>query len=523
MLKHLKKLRVIISLLFFFITGFIFLDYSRIIPLGLIDSILYLQFIPSFLQFANLFSLVSLGFIAIIILNLLFGRIYCSTICPFGILMDIITWFSGKTRKKKRKRFFLFARPYNILRYTLLIITILFFLFGSVVMLTFLDPYGNFGRISSNLGRPVFYIFNNLLSQIMESFNNYSIHPATLEGYNIISVIFSFVILLIITYLSFKHGRLFCNTICPVGTFLGFLSKYSLFQIHLDKNECTSCRLCERECKSQCINSKDIEVDFSRCVGCFNCLDTCKHNAIDYKISLKKSTFSQPDLGKRQFISKSLAYLIGFIGLSSMKNQQIQAPTPEKPTTIPENRTSPVCIPGAGNIEVFNNYCIACHLCVSACPSQCIQPSFIDYGIHGMLQPKMDYHSGYCNFDCVDCTEVCPSGALLPLKVDDKHLCQVGIAILIIESCVVYTDKTDCGACSEHCPTKAVKMVPYENDLVIPEVDDTICVGCGACEYACPTRPYRAIFVNGNPVHQLAEKPKLSEKKKVNLDDDFPF
>ena len=57
-------------------------------------------------------------------------------------------------------------------------------------------------------------------------------------------------------------------------------------------------------------------------------------------------------------------------------------------------------------------------------------------------------------------------------------------------------------------------MVPYINDLVIPEVNESICVGCGACEYACPTTPYRAIYVEGNAIHQLAEKPKEIEQKK---------
>ena len=507
MLKYLKRIRVIFSLLFFLLTTFLFLDYKELISNSFLNNILYFQFIPSFLKFTNVFSLVSIGFILVLIVSIIFGRIYCSSICPFGILQDIFTWLSGKTRKKKKKKFFRFARPYNILRYSLLIITILVFIFGSAILLTLLDPYSNHGRISTNIFRPVFYILNNLLSNTLMSMNNYSIGPATLEGYNIISIIFSFTILIIITYLSFKHGRLFCNTICPAGTLLGFVSKYSLFKISIDKEKCTACTLCERECKSQCINSKEYDVDFSRCVGCFNCLSTCKHSAIDYKPIFKHSGITVENTisnsGKREFLSKSFLFLIGFLGLSSMKRFQIKAPTPAQDTTIPEDKSSPVCIPGAGTIEDFNRSCTACHLCVSACPAQCIQPSFIDYGLTGLLQPKMDYHAGFCTFECTRCTDICPSGALLPVDLNDKKLLQLGIAKFIKESCVVDTDKTDCGACSEHCPTKAVKMVPFENDLVIPEVDDSICIGCGACEYACPTRPFRAIFIDGNPVHQI--------------------
>ena len=91
------------------------------------------------------------------------------------------------------------------------------------------------------------------------------------------------------------------------------------------------------------------------------------------------------------------------------------------------------------------------------------------------------------------------------------------------DNCIVNTEGTDCGSCAEHCPTKAVYMVPYEGDLRIPEVNDKICIGCGACEHVCPTRPYRAIYVEGNAVHVQAEKPEEKEAEAPDHEDDFPF
>jgi len=93
---------------------------------------------------------------------------------------------------------------------------------------------------------------------------------------------------------------------------------------------------------------------------------------------------------------------------------------------------------------------------------------------------------------------------------------------------VVYMDNTDCGACSEHCPTKAVDMVPYPNPvnkrLKIPEVKPKYCIGCGGCEHACPTKPCKAIYVDGNPVHKLAKKPVVKKiEEKVDDNEDFPF
>jgi ferredoxin len=140
-----------------------------------------------------------------------------------------------------------------------------------------------------------------------------------------------------------------------------------------------------------------------------------------------------------------------------------------------------------------------------------------------MMQPFMDYSASFCNFDCVACTEICPTGALKPLTLEEKQLTQLGKAIFIKHNCVVHIDGTDCGACSEHCPTKAVYMVPFREDLKIPEVNNDICVGCGACEYACPTDP-KSIYVNGNAIHQQAQKPEeVQIESPAGLEDDFPF
>ena len=199
-----------------------------------------------------------------------------------------------------------------------------------------------------------------------------------------------------------------------------------------------------------------------------------------------------------------------------------------RPTTIPEKRTYPVSPPGSVSIAHFTSLCTACHLCVSTCPSRVLVPSFLAYGFQGMMQPQQDFQTSHCNFDCTVCAQVCPSGAILPLAKERKNRTQVGAAKFIKGNCVVFTDNTNCGACSEHCPTKAVHMVPYlsqsEKKLVIPEVNATVCIGCGGCEHACPTIPYKAIYVDGNPVHKLAEKPVVTPlMQQPDTGEDFPF
>ena len=110
----------------------------------------------------------------------------------------------------------------------------------------------------------------------------------------------------------------------------------------------------------------------------------------------------------------------------------------------------------------------------------------------------------------------------MPLMVDAKKLTQLGRAVFVKDNCIVKTEKTACGACSESCPTKAVHMVPYEGKLLIPETKDDICIGCGHCEYACPTTPYKAIYVNGNFDHKVAKKPE-NVKSDVKKPVEFPF
>ncbi len=138
------------------------------------------------------------------------------------------------------------------------------------------------------------------------------------------------------------------------------------------------------------------------------------------------------------------------------------------------------------------------------------------------MQPHMDYAKEYCNYECIICGEVCPTNAIMKLSVDDKKLTQMGVVNLNIDKCIVKTDNTACGSCSEHCPTQAVRMVPYISDLTIPEIRPEICVGCGASEYACPTRPYRAIYVDGHYKHKVAEKPETEKMEKKEMED-FPF
>ncbi|MGC9344112.1 MAG: 4Fe-4S binding protein, partial [Bacteroidales bacterium] len=267
--KFLKWTRVVIALVFFLSISLVFLDFRDIVGVKGVQTITFLQFVPSILKFLTVLSLSAVGFLIVIVLTALFGRVYCSTICPLGVLQDFISRFSLRFKRKKRYKF---KKPHNILRNSILILTILSALFLTIFFVNILDPYSSFGKIANQLFRPLGVWINNGIASVLENMNIYYLYRMDLNPVHFSSFAIALVILVVLFIMAGKYGRLYCNTICPVGTLLGWLSKFSLFKVRLNKSACTQCGKCSFACKSECISVKDMEVDHSRCVACFNCL-----------------------------------------------------------------------------------------------------------------------------------------------------------------------------------------------------------------------------------------------------------
>lgn len=501
----LKKIRLIFAVLLGAVITFYFLDFAGLTAGW--PNLARIQFIPALLSGSILVLMV------LLLLTLLFGRIYCSVICPMGIFQDVMAWIA---RKINRKKTYSYSREKRLLRYGILGITGIVFLVGGSILLSLLDPYSAFGRMVVNVFRPVYSAANNLSAWIFNSFGNYTFYHTDIYVLSMASLLVGIITFCGIGWLAWKYGRTWCNTVCPVGTLLGFLSRYSLWRIRIDTDTCISCGLCERQCKAGCIDSKAKKVDYSRCIDCYNCLSACHKHSIKYRFAWKKRQnmpVKPADFSKRQFLAT-----IGALSVLLPDKVLAQGKTAIK-NNKPWQKKHPLSPPGSQSAEHLLQHCTACHLCVTKCPSHVLKPAFMDYGLGGMMQPKMDFSHGFCNFDCTVCTDVCPNGALLPLTKEEKHKLQMGKVVFVRENCIVNTDETSCGACSEHCPTQAVSMIPYKNGLTIPSVNPDICVGCGGCEYVCPVRPFRAIYIEGNPVHQAAKPFKEAEKKEVILDD----
>lgn len=524
--NYLKGLRVLLAILLFVPILLFFLDFSGALPAS-VHRLLQLQLIPAILG----------GMAGVIVLQLLlalvFGRIYCSVICPAGILQDIINrLFCIGKKKKKGSRRFAYRKPMNGLRYSLLALTAVTAIFGFSGLCLLLDPYSNFGRIGASLLRPVVMWGNNILSDLLMKVDNYSLFHVTISTVTMSGLIAASIAFIVFIVMTVFRGRLFCNTICPTGALLSLFSRYSLFRITFDRGTCIHCGSCEHTCKAEAINSKELTVDTSRCVDCFNCVSSCAKGSIGYRFerpgkkekempadmaAARKSCTAQPEAAnsRRAFLTAGATIAASLPVVSAMA----EGAEPVKKHKKGRKKWPPITPPGSVSLERFKDKCTGCQICVVRCPSQVLRPTGLEYGLDYMLKPRLAYISSYCNYECTVCSEVCPTGAIKPLTVDEKVTTQVGIATFFQNRCVVHVEEKDCGACSEHCPTQAVHMVPYKGTLTIPEVNPDLCIGCGGCESICPVRPMRAIIVKSNVEHKYVEKPKEEEVKEVEVDD----
>lgn len=452
--------------------------------------------------------------VAILLLTAAFGRVYCSIICPLGLLQDLIL----RIRRLFSKAGY---RSLPSLAWLHAVIAALVggtWLAGYMLPTATLEPFAAGGRILAGIFQPLAaFLFKYKSSFFGDSVNwlgMASFKPFDVAGTTIVTVM-----TLLLLFLCFRWGRVYCNSLCPVGAILRLVAGHSLVKIVIDTEKCVSCGVCAKICKAGCIDAAARTIDNSRCIACFNCLDTCRLNGITLKsgsdrhtagsINLETETKPLPAApnGRRAFIGGLAAAATGYFLPGKLQSN------PSADTILP---------PGAGNHKDFSSRCISCHLCVAACPSSVIRPSSPGTGLRSLQQPSLVFDLGMCEQNCNLCSQICPVMAIKPIMAEHKKFLKIGEVVYKQNLCVVETNGTDCGACAEHCPTQAVRMVPYRNNLMIPQTDPSICTGCGSCEHICPVRPEKAIIVKPvaeQTIIRLPEQEKLAPK----AENEFPF
>jgi len=469
-----------------------------------------IQLVPALLA-------INVGILVLLaIVTLVFGRVYCSVICPMGILQDLVGWLSRRVRPAANR----YSHPLwgHLTRPLILIIGIWGFVEGIHWLPALLDPWSEYGRMVTQGLYPLWLWVKDLLSGLNGPlgtwFEHEDFHTASFQASVIAAVVALFVFLT-----AWIWGRTFCNSLCPVGWTLSWLSRCSLFTISFDASRCDYCGRCEARCKASCLDARKLHIDPSRCVSCFDCIPACDKGAIHYRFRYTRPALSGKgqahDESRRQFLATSALFLqLPFVSRAQdiieegwidegtyYRTEQLDAEHEKRVKVynrkgqLVVERYKPVMPPSTGNIARYLSRCTSCHLCIVHCPTHILRPSTTEYGPEGLLVPTVNFTTGFCRPECNACADVCPTGAIQNFSLSRKQRDKMGVAVFNSLTCVTATDDVDCDACVRHCPHQAITMVVRGNHKV-PKVSVNRCTGCGACEFYCPALP-KAIHIEG--------------------------
>ncbi len=385
-----KKYKILNSFRFFLGLTFLLLYTLLFLGISSLSFLAEIQLIPAIVHLKNGFVFSILVIFIILFLTSIFGRFYCSFLCPFGFLQELsLSWRRGFAFKKLRVILSLFV-----------ILIFVIFLFHFNFIIGFIDPYSIFGKFITLIVKPTIYFLNNKIHFLIPSIGYLRMYE-----FSVYLVIFILSMLASFYLLSLFLGRFFCNFICPAGAIYRFFSKNTFFQLKINPEKCIKCMKCEEVCPALCINPKKNYLDYSRCFLCFKCFE-CPEDAIGFKFNLKSSN------SKAAFLSHGKGFLTFFVfvffgnklfGLSSNRSLRV-LPSP----------------PGSFSFEYLKKNCISCLLCVSHCPTKVLKPAFTEYGIDGIFMPVMNYPKSFCIYECNVCGNVCPTNAITHFTLEDK-------------------------------------------------------------------------------------------------------
>lgn len=415
------------------ITAYTFLLLSILAVLGIFYPIEIFDFqLGALIQrFTSDFSIpAAISIITVFLITFFFGRVYCSCICPLGIIQELFSFIAFKKTNEIQGNYFL--------KYIISAITIGTIIGGSAYILKYIDPYT---------------LFSSAISLKL-------------------SAIITIILILVIVF--FKN-RFFCTNICPIGAILGLISKFSVNKIYMNE-ECISCGMCEQNCPAGCIDSGENKINNETCLKCLKCINICPKEAIKYGKNNKKekNTFN---LQRRQFL-KSIAF-IGALGAGFALGVNLAKDISKKIKNV-------ILPPGSINSYRMENKCLNCNLCIENCPNKILEKANNEFNA---VHINYDKGQKFCKYDCNECSRVCPSGAIKKISKEEKqkiriaqviinnncngcrgciNLCPVKAITIKNEKAVIDDTKCiGCGKCRVFCPNKSIEIFAVKEQSVI--------------------------------------------------------
>ncbi|MEI6314267.1 MAG: 4Fe-4S binding protein [Syntrophus sp. (in: bacteria)] len=480
------------------------------------DPLIWLTTILASRSFYGVFALA----LAVIIITVILGRVFCGWICPLGTLHHL----TGKLQKRLKKRTVpnkqVSLRSHNLYRfkYLLLIFLMVAAIFG-VQLAGLFDPLALLIR---SLSLAVYPMFSYALRSLFDGVFAWNIPYITYGSEYVYGFlkktalpfspplffqgIFIGLIFFLILSMNLWEKRFWCKYLCPLGALLGLLSRYALLKRSVSEG-CDGCGVCMRGCQGgACLSGnpggaivdkakdKAQEWKSAECLMCLNCDDPCPKNAVSFGFS-RKPLPAALDLGKRRVITSVLAGMAAapLLRISPLAKTGVAEPTLIRP-------------PGALAEEMFLKRCVKCGECMKVCITGGLQPTFLEAGLEGIWSPVLVPRIGYCEYRCTLCGQVCPTGAIRKLSQEEKVATKIGLAMIDKGRCLPFAHNMSCIVCEEVCPTspkaiwfEEVRLRDRQGRETLfkqPHVDLSLCVGCGICETKCPVLGRPAITVS---------------------------
>lgn len=426
--------------------------------------------------------------LVLLIPTILLGRIFCNWICPYGILHHFIGWLLGKGRAEERIR--IQSNRYRKLYQT------------KYVILTAMLVAALFGSVQIGLLDPICLLHRSFTTAVLPIIN--LTVPSSIyvrQYYHVGAWVIGFMLLFLVG-MNVVIPRFFCRVLCPLGAFLGTVASASLWRIERNPSKCVDCDLCVKNCEGA--SDPHTQLRKSECFVCFNCIEDCPEDAISFKFMPPlQHEISTPAVPARRAL---LGGLIGFgffgLGRSSGDSDKNYSKKVIRP-------------PGSVEEKEFLARCIKCDQCIRACPTNVLQPAVFAAGIEGIWTPILNNKIGYCELNCTLCGQVCPTGAIQRITIEEKtgvgHFARqgpvrMGTAFYDHGRCLPWSMETPCVVCEEVCPvspkaiySREVTLTKRDGSSITlrrPYVDPALCIGCGICEHECPVADEAAIRVS---------------------------